>query len=102
MIYCFICKDGPDAPRLRKEHLEAHLDHIEKVVGSMPVAGPVSDADGAMCASLIMIDAKSETAAWDIFNQDPYAKARIWSSVEVLPFAPAAGTWLGGVTWKKC
>jgi len=102
MIYCFFCKDGPDAPRLRKAHLEAHLDHIEKVVNSMPVAGPVSDADGTMCASLIMIDAASETAARDIFNQDPYAKAQIWDSVEVLPFTPAAGTWVGGVTWKKC
>ncbi len=101
MIYCFVCKDAPGSAPLRRQHLNAHLAHIEKVVSSLPVAGPVLDRDGNMVASLIMIEAETEQQAWALFNQDPYAKAGIWDSVEVLPFRPAAGTWIGGVTWKK-
>ena len=60
MIYCFICKDGPDAPQLRQTHLKAHLEHVEKVIDHIPVAGPIADKEGTYYASLVMIEAETE------------------------------------------
>ena len=100
MIYCFICKDGPKADNLRKEHLAAHLSHVEEVIDTIKVAGPVPrDTDGYR-GSILMLEAETEDEAWALFNTDPYAKAEIWDSVEILPFNAVAGQWLGGVTWK--
>ena len=94
MIYCFVCKDGPEGARLRKELLDVHLEHIAKVESRIPVGGPVAGPDGKYCASIIMIDAESEQDAWSLFNEDPYAKAKIWQSIEVLPFKAVVGTWV--------
>ena len=99
MIFCFVCKDGPKADPLRKDLLQPHLKHIEGVVEHIPVAGYSRDADGNFLGSLLMIEAESEEQAWELFNQDPYAKVKIWDSIDVFPFNPVAGTWIGGVTW---
>ncbi len=99
MIYCFVCKDGPQAETLRKDLLQPHLKHIESVVSQLPVAGYSRDAEGKFLGSLLMIEAENEEAAWDLFNQDPYAKVKIWDSIDVFPFNAVAGTWVGGVSW---
>jgi len=99
MIYCFVCKDGPEGARLRRELLDEHLQHIERVMPHLPVGGPVVGKDGKYCASILMIEADTEEGAWALFNQDPYAKAEMWASIEVFPFKAVAGTWVGGRAW---
>ena len=101
MIYCFICKDGPNAEVIRQQELEAHLAHIEDVIDHIRVAGPIPADGGGYCGSIIMIEAESHDEAQALFDKDPYAKAKIWESIELLPFSGVAGTWVGGVTWKK-
>jgi uncharacterized protein YciI len=101
VIYCFVCKDGPQAASLRKDLLQAHLKHIEGVVSHMPVAGPMRDSDGNFIGSILMIEADTEDEARNLFNQDPYAKVKIWDSIEVFPFDAVAGTWVGGVSWQN-
>ncbi len=100
MLYCFICRDGVNAPRIREEFLKDHLDHIERVWQNITVAGPVPAEDGGYEASIIMIEADNEQAAWDLFNQDPYAQQNVWDSIDMLPFKAVAGKWVGGITWK--
>ena len=101
MIYCFVCKDGPQAPALRKDLLQRHLEHIKSVMEHVTVAGPVRDAEGNFLGSIIMLEAETEDDAWEMFNRDPYAKAEIWDSIKALPFDAVAGRWVGGAAWQN-
>jgi uncharacterized protein YciI len=98
--YSISCVDGPEGARLRVEHMKAHLAHIDTVIGDILIAGPVQDKDGgANVASLLVIQAESAAAARAWLERDPYYKAGVWKSIEIAPFKPVAGTWIGGKTW---
>jgi uncharacterized protein YciI len=98
--YSISCVDGPDGARLRLEHMKAHLAHIETVIDDILIAGPVQDKDGGShVASLLVLKAENIEAARAWLERDPYFKAGVWKSVEIVPFKPVAGTWIGGKTW---
>ncbi|WP_299323030.1 YciI family protein [Parasphingopyxis sp.] len=99
--YIAWCTDhpGPESQRLRKELAQAHFAHIETIMDKIRVAGPVRDAEGNTIGSMLIFDAESEAEARDLLDRDPYASADIWESVEIRPFLPAAGAWIGGKIW---
>jgi uncharacterized protein len=50
--------------------------------GRIVVAGPFTDGTG----SLIVIDAASREAVWELVARDPYVTSGVFNHVEVKPF----------------
>lgn len=99
--YIAWCTDraGDEPARLRKELAQPHFAHIEAIMDKLRVAGPVRDEDGNTVGSMLVFNVASEAEARDLLDRDPYAGADIWESVEIRPFLPAAGEWIGGKIW---
>jgi len=100
-----ICQDSDNAPELRKTHLQAHLDYIEKVVAMVCVAGPLSQSANAMQnqshdGSCFIYDTEDLSIARKLLDHDPYSKAGVYSQVAFAKFSAVAGHWIGGITWK--
>lgn len=97
-----ICTDGPgpDAARLRAERLADHLAHVEAILDRILVAGPLSDAEGRTCGSLLILEVASIAEARRLMAADPYSVPGIWDSVTFQEFRAVAGAWVGGATWK--
>ena len=103
MKYAFICKDGGDKSQLRTDLMQDHLSHVESVLDKIVLAGPCppTGADDARDfeGSILVFEADTPEAAWELFNSDPYAKAGVWDDVQMMAFKPVAGSLLGGKTW---
>ena len=99
--YIAWCVDHPglQSKRLRDENAQAHFAHIEAIIDDVLVAGPVRNDAGETIGSMIIFRADSDGEARALLNRDPYAQADIWASVEIRPFLPAAGKWIGGKIW---
>ncbi len=84
MLFVIIGHDAPDAKDKRPQHRPAHLRHLEPLVqaGRILVAGPFTDGSG----SLIIVDAGSREAVWEIVAHDPYVVNGVFNRVEVKPF----------------
>ncbi|SDE63819.1 YciI family protein [Limimaricola pyoseonensis] len=82
MLVAVITKDRPGALQLRKDTREAHLDYIE-ATGVVAMAGPFLGADGEMDGSLVVLDVADLEAARDWAENDPYARAGLFESVEI-------------------
>jgi uncharacterized protein YciI len=93
-------RDGPDAERLRLDHLEGHLEHVERHHGRYVVAGPVRpDPSTDICGSVLLVIAEDEADARALCDEDPYFACGLFEEVTVRAFTPAVGRFLGGVTW---
>ena len=103
MKYAFICQDGGDKTQLRQDLMQDHLAHIETVVDRIVLAGPCPPADPSdtrqTAGSILVFEADTPEAAWELFNSDPYAKAGVWDDVQMMAFNPVAGSIIGGKTW---
>ena len=84
MLFVIIGHDTRDAKEKRPLHRPAHLAHLEPLsqAGRVILAGPLTDGAG----SLIVIEAESLGAAWQIVGSDPYVANGIFERVEVHPF----------------
>ncbi|MCK6554823.1 YciI family protein [Candidatus Binatia bacterium] len=84
MLFVIIGHDAPDARDKRPRHRPAHLAHLEPLTasGKLLLAGPFTDGGG----SLIVIDAESAAAVWDLLSRDPYVTNGVFNRVEVRPF----------------
>jgi uncharacterized protein len=84
MLFVIIGHDARDAREKRPLHRPAHLAHLEPLVkaGKIPLAGPFTDGAG----SLIVVEAESLGAVWDLVGRDPYVVNGIFERVEVHPF----------------
>ncbi|MFC3613372.1 YciI family protein [Lutimaribacter marinistellae] len=89
MLIALIARDKPDALQTRLANRDAHLAYIRET-DKVAQAGPLLDGD-AMIGSLIILDvadlAEAETWAGD----DPYAKAGLFQSVELIPWKKVIG-----------
>lgn len=98
--YAVLCRDAPDAAERRKGATPAHLKHIERIAGEVQVAGPLFDDSGTRAiGSLLVFRTQSAERAQELATMYPYYEAGVWASVEILPFLPAAGAYVGGTIW---
>jgi uncharacterized protein YciI len=97
-LFAILAWDAPDAPRLRQEHLAAHLAYAEAQGHRIAVGGPLRDGD-AFTGSLLIVEAADRAEAQALLDGDPYYRAGVWARVEVQPFRAVIGTWIGGRTW---
>jgi uncharacterized protein YciI len=102
MPYAIVLRDAPGSAAPRREHLSRHLEFVERVIDRILVAGPLSDpATGAQTGSLYVLDVPDFAAARALLESDPYYAAAVWNEITIEPFSAAAGTWVGGLAWKK-
>ena len=90
MLVALIAKDKPGALQTRKDNREAHLAYIDET-GAVSQAGPLLDADEQMIGSLVVLDVADMAAAQAWADGDPYAKAGLFESVELIPWKKVIG-----------
>ena len=83
MLIALIAKDKTGALQTRKDNRDAHLAYIDST-GVVAQAGPLLDEAGEMAGSLVILDVTDMTAAQDWAANDPYAKAGLFESVELM------------------
>lgn len=83
MFVAIIAKDKPGALNVRADNRPAHLDYL-KSTDLVAQAGPLLDADGGMIGSLIILDVADMVTAQEWADSDPYAKAGLFASVELI------------------
>ncbi len=101
MAWLVICRDIADSEGLRKQHLESHLAYIETIMDQVAVAGPLaSQPQGALTGSCFIYRTDDRAAAESLLHNDPYYQAGLYRDVQFQALRPAAGTWVGGATWR--
>ena len=83
MLVALIAKDKPGALQTRLDNREAHVAYL-KSNGCVTQAGPLLDDAGDMCGSLIVLDVAGIAAAEAFVDGDPYGKAGLIESVELI------------------
>lgn len=83
-------KDKPGALQTRMDNREAHLAYVAET-GVVEMAGPVLDDEGQMCGSLIVLEAEDLAAAQAWADDDPYAKAGLFSDVTLRAWKKVIG-----------
>ncbi|WP_029058083.1 YciI family protein [Stappia stellulata] len=86
MLYALICTDKPGALEVRKANREDHLAFLAAMGDKLKAAGPFLDDDGGMTGSLVVIEATSRDEALAVSQEDPYARAGLFESVEIRPW----------------
>ena len=86
MLYALICTDKPGALDVRKANRDDHLAFLSAMGDKLKAAGPFLDDDGGMTGSLVVIEAENRDEALAVSQEDPYARAGLFESVEIRPW----------------
>ncbi|MDA7966645.1 YciI family protein [Ruegeria sp.] len=89
MLIALIARDKSGALQTRLDNRADHLAYIEDT-GVVAQAGPLLDGD-AMIGSLVILDVEDLAAAQAWADNDPYAKAGLFQSVELIPWKKVIG-----------
>jgi uncharacterized protein YciI len=90
MRVALMAHDKPGALAVRQANRQAHLDYIA-ATGVVEMAGPLLDADGQMCGSLIVLSVDSLDAARAWAESDPYARADLFARSELIEWKKVIG-----------
>lgn len=90
MRVAVITRDKPGALQIRLDTRAQHLDYIRQT-GVVEMAGPFLDAEGLMCGSLIILEVEDKAAAEHWAAHDPYARAGLFESVQLLEWKKVVG-----------
>jgi uncharacterized protein YciI len=90
MRVALICTDRPGALQTRLDNRAAHLAHIE-ASGVVEMAGPLLNAEGQMAGSLVILLVDDLVTAKNWAAADPYAKAGLFSAVEIIEWKKVIG-----------
>ncbi|MCT8158614.1 YciI family protein [Pseudoruegeria sp. SHC-113] len=90
MKVALIAKDKPGALAIRMENRPDHVAYL-KATPAVEQAGPLLDAEGAMCGSLIILEVADMAEAEAFAAGDPYGKAGLFASVELIPWNRVIG-----------
>lgn len=87
MLYALICTDKPDHLQVRLDNRPDHVAYLEGLGDALKGAGPFLGDDGKPIGSLVLIEAENQTSIETIAANDPYAKAGLFASVDIRPWA---------------
>ena len=90
MLIALIARDKDGHLQTRKDNRDAHLSYIE-ATEVVQQAGPLLSDAGDMIGSLVILDVADMAAAEDWAANDPYAKADLFESVELIPWKRVIG-----------
>ena len=91
MLIALIAKDKPGAAQLRADNRPDHLEYLKAHADQVSQAGPLLSEDGGMIGSLIILDVADMAAAEGWAADDPYAKAGLFASVELIEWKRVIG-----------
>ena len=83
MLIALIARDKPRALQTRLDNRDAHIAYL-KETGVVSQAGPLLADDGTMAGSLVILDVETMAEAQDWASNDPYAKAGLFASVDLI------------------
>lgn len=83
MLIALIARDKPGALQTRLDNREKHIAYL-KETGVVSQAGPLLDDAGGMIGSLIILDVDDMSAAQSWADNDPYAAAGLFASVDLI------------------
>ncbi|MEZ5714575.1 MAG: YciI family protein [Paracoccaceae bacterium] len=89
MLVALIARDKTGALEVRKANRADHLAYID-ATGAVAQAGPLIEG-GEMAGSLVILDVADMAAAEAWAAGDPYAKAGLFSSVELIEWKKVIG-----------
>lgn len=89
MLIALIARDKDGALQTRLDNRAAHLAYIEQT-GVVSQAGPLLNGD-AMIGSLVILEVEDMAAAETWAENDPYAKAGLFQSVDLIPWKKVIG-----------
>ena len=91
MLFAAICLDKPGSLDLRLSTRSAHLDFLNAHATRVKLGGPFLDAEDRPIGSLLILECADLAAARALLDEDPYAKAGLFASVELKPFRRVIG-----------
>lgn len=93
MLYILICRDKPEVGLERRMATRPeHLSYLESEGDKVRIGGAMLTPDEkSPIGSVIVIEADSIEQARAFAQADPYAKADVFSDVEIHPLRQAAG-----------
>ena len=83
MHFVLLCTDKPNSLDLRLQVRPDHVKYLESLGTSLKTAGPFITDEGSPNGSLVVIEAADRVAAKAIAENDPYAKAGLFASVDI-------------------
>jgi uncharacterized protein len=83
MLFVLICTDKPDSLELRMKTRSAHIEYLQSLGETAKFAGPFLDDNGNMVGTLLVVEAADRASAVKIADNDPYAKAKLFQSVDI-------------------
>ena len=83
MLFALICTDKPNSLELRMSVRPDHLKYLESLGPALKAAGPFTTDEGSPTGSLVIIEAADRAAAKQMAENDPYARAGLFASVEI-------------------
>jgi uncharacterized protein len=87
MYFVAICRDRVDGLETRLANRPAHLEFLKAQSERIKVGGPFLTPDGErMIGSVLILEARDEAEARAILAEDPYGKAGLFESTELLPW----------------
>ena len=86
MLFAVMCADRPASLDLRLATRAAHIAYLTTYADRLVHGGPLLDAEGRPCGSLLLIDVEDRAAAEGFAASDPYAKAGLFESTVIRPF----------------
>jgi hypothetical protein len=82
-LFALTCTDKPGSLDLRVATRPVHVAYLQSRPGVVRLAGPLLDADGEMCGSLLVVELENLAAAQAFSDADPYALAGLFERVEI-------------------
>lgn len=87
-LFHFLGRDKPGALQVRLDNRPAHLEYAK---GYVRLGGPILDEAGQPMGSAMIIEADSLEDARARLAADPYTKAGLFASTELLPWRLSLG-----------
>ncbi len=86
MLFAVICTDKPASLDLRIATRDRHLAYLETYAAQIRQAGPLLDAAGRPCGSLLLVEVADRAAADGFAEADPYARVGLFESTVIRPY----------------
>lgn len=86
MLFAVTILDKPGMAATRRSVRAAHIAYLEANRSMLVLAGPVMDEEGGSIGSVRIVEAPDRAAVERLTEEDPFAKAGCFGSVEIRPY----------------
>jgi uncharacterized protein len=96
VLFVAICLDKPNNLQARLDNRPTHLDYLASLKTKLKIAGPFLAADNQTpIGSMLIYDTADEKEARSLADNDPFAKAGVFASIDIKPWRQGFGPSIG-------